>query len=203
MLRGQKYRCSLYRAWHVTPSRMIGSDFKCSIFPVFSSSKGMCQRDIRCSGASESAVFGCIQDGDRASTRSSRSGQRLVRAEGLEPPRISPQAPKTCASANSATPASVARTRIANSMPPRNVRRQGDRLGRPICLLGIQAWVFSWRREQPDNVAGRCDRESSRITQSLPGLRARFFSRRSPLQRDGLLFFRQGHLGGFGAGFWF
>src|SRR6266700_7146187 len=32
------------------------------------------------------------------------AGERLVRAEGLEPPRFSPQEPKSCASTSSATP---------------------------------------------------------------------------------------------------
>ena len=71
-----------------------------------------------------------------------------MRTEGLEPTRISPQAPKTCASANSATSASL---RIISSgcgckqASSANCRRRGGfrkRAYRPACACLLLAHAF-------------------------------------------------------------
>ena len=56
-----------------------------------------------------------------------------MRAEGLEPTRISPQAPKTCASANSATPAPL--RIISSGCGRKQVPSAG---GCPRTQLGVQ-----------------------------------------------------------------
>ena len=58
-----------------------------------------------------------------------------MRAEGLEPTRISPQAPKTCASANSATPALPAFCRNCRADANPLTRRRQSRPSHPAISL--------------------------------------------------------------------
>src|SRR4249920_281931 len=77
----------------------------------------------------------------------------VVRAEGLEPPRLSPLEPKSSASTNSATPAEGNYGRFwrrnparLNAPKPAKARRNRANFGgRGLCVIGhtyLKLWIF-------------------------------------------------------------